>query len=110
MVPAKHRPIAPGLLERIENDYEGYWHDVLYSVTAFGFKESDVSAESVPVEERLATFEHQYEQGGGFQYMFAAFNDVAVSRVANAAATDVIAKKIREIVKDPSTANAADPG
>ncbi len=110
VVPAKHRPIAPGLLERIENDYEGYWHDVLYSVTAFGFKESDVSAESVPVEERLATFEHQYEQGGGFQYMFAAFNDVAVSRVANAAATDVIAKKIREIVKDSSTANALIPG
>jgi cyclohexanone monooxygenase len=110
VVPAKHRPISPGLLEQIESDYEGYWHDVLYSVTAFGFKESDVAAESVPVEERLATFEHQYEQGGGFQYMFAAFNDVAVSRVANAAATDVIAKKIREIVKDPSTANALIPG
>jgi len=110
VVPAKHRPISPGLLEQIENDYEGYWHDVLYSTTAFGFKESDVSAESVPVEERLARFEHQYEQGGGFQYMFAAFNDVAVSRVANAAATDVISKKIREIVKNPSTANALIPG
>ena len=110
VVPAKHRPIAPGLLEQIENDYEGYWHDVLYSVTAFGFKESEVAAESVSAEERIATFEHQYEQGGGFQYMFAAFNDVAVSRTANAAATDVIAKKIREIVTDPTVANALIPG
>ena len=102
VVPSKHRPIAPGLLEQIEDDYEGYWHDVLYSVTAFGFKESEVAAESVSAEERIATFEQQYEQGGGFQYMFAAFNDVAVSRTANAAATDVIAKKIRETVKDPT--------
>lgn len=110
VVPSKHRPIAPGLLERIEQDYEGYWHDVLYSVTAFGFEESDISAESVRPEERIAAFERQYEKGGGFQYMFAAFNDVAVSRTANAAATDVIAKKIRETVKDPSTANALIPG
>jgi len=67
VVPSKHRPIEPGLLERIEDDYEGYWHDVLYSTTAFGFKESDVAAESVSAEERLARFEQQYEEGGGFQ-------------------------------------------
>ena len=109
VVPSKHRPIAPGLLEQIENDYEGYWRDVLYSVTAFGFKESDVSAESVSPEERLAAFERQYEEGGGFQYMFAAFNDVATSRVANAAATEVIARKIRETVSDPVTANLLIP-
>ncbi|WP_051276103.1 NAD(P)/FAD-dependent oxidoreductase [Marmoricola sp. URHB0036] len=109
VVPAKHRPISPGLLERIEQDYEGYWHDVLYSVTAFGFEESDVAAESVSEEERIAAFEKQYEQGGGFQYMFAAFNDVATSRIANAAATEVIARKIRETVKDPVTANLLIP-
>ncbi len=110
VVPSKHRPIEPGLLERIENDYEGYWHDVLYSVTAFGFTESDVSAESVSEEEREATFEKVYEQGGGFQYMFAAFNDVAVSRIANAAATTVISRKIREVVNEPSVANKLIPG
>jgi cyclohexanone monooxygenase len=110
VVPSKHRPIAPGLLEQIEKDYEGYWHDVLYSTTCFGFKESDVSAESVSTAERLAAFERQYEDGGGFQYMFAAFNDVAVSRIANAAATEVIAKKIRETVKDPHLANTLTPG
>jgi cyclohexanone monooxygenase len=104
VVPSKHRPIAPGLLEQIEKDYEGYWHDVLYSTTAFGFKESDVSAESVSPEERRKAFEAQYEDGGGFQYMFAAFNDVAVSRIANKAATDVIAAKIRETVDDPKVA------
>jgi cyclohexanone monooxygenase len=109
VVPSKHRPIAPGLLERIEEDYEGYWRDVLYSTTAFGFKESEVSAESVSPEEREAVFEKVYEDGGGFQYMFAAFNDVAVSRVANKAATDVITKKIRATVKDPKRAELLTP-
>lgn len=109
VVPSRHRPISPGLLESIEADYEGYWHDVLYSTTAFGFKESDVSAESVTPEEREATFEKVYDDGGGFQYMFAAFNDVAVSRVANKAATDVIARKIRETVKDPALAELLTP-
>jgi cyclohexanone monooxygenase len=109
VVPSKHRPIAPGLLERIEEDYEGYWREVLYSTTAFGFKESDVSAESVSPEEREAAFEKVYEDGGGFQYMFAAFNDVATSRVANKAATDVIARKIRETVKDPELAERLTP-
>ncbi|MGZ4465369.1 MAG: flavin-containing monooxygenase [Nocardioides sp.] len=110
VVPSRHRPIAPGLLEQIEKDYEGYWHDVLYSTTCFGFQESDVAAESVSPEERAARFEEVYEDGGGFQYMFKAFNDVAVSRVANAAATDVIAKKIRETVTDPALANKLIPG
>ncbi|UOY02607.1 flavin-containing monooxygenase [Blastococcus sp. PRF04-17] len=109
VVPSKHRPISPGLLQAIEDDYEGYWRDVLYSTTAFGFKESDISAESVSPEEREAAFEKQYEDGGGFQYMFAAFNDVATSRVANKAATDVIAKKIRETVKDPKVAELLTP-
>ena len=50
-----------------------------------------------------------YEDGGGFQYMFAAFNDVATSRVANKAATDVIAKRIRETVTDPERAELLTP-
>lgn len=109
VVPSKHRPIATGLLERIEKDYDGYWRDVLYSTTCFGFAESDVSAESVTDAERRAAFERQYEDGGGFQYMFAAFNDVATSRIANKAATDVITDKIRATVTDPAVAELLVP-
>lgn len=101
IVPSRHRPIDKGMLQRIEDDWENYWHDVLYSTTCFGFDESQTSAESVSEEERLRRFEEVYDDGGGFQYMFRAFNDVATSLVANKAATDVVAKKIRETVKDP---------
>jgi cation diffusion facilitator CzcD-associated flavoprotein CzcO len=109
VVPAKHRPIAPGLLESIENNYDQYWHDVLYSITCFGFDESETAAESVSPEERRATFERVYEDGGGFQYMFRAFNDVTTSLVANKAATDLIAEKIRATVKDPALAQLLTP-
>lgn len=109
VVPAKHRPIDQGLSRRIEENYEGYWHDVLYSTTCFGFQESAVSAESVSPQERAAAFRKVYEEGGGFQYMFAAFNDVVTSRVANKAATDVIEEKIRETVNDQRVAELLIP-
>jgi cyclohexanone monooxygenase len=109
VVPSRHRPIDPDLLRRISEDYDGYWKSVLYSTTAFGFQESDISAESVSPEERTAAFDKVYEEGGGFQYMFKAFNDVATSRIANKAATDVIEKKIRTTVKDAATADLLIP-
>jgi cyclohexanone monooxygenase len=109
VVPSKHQPIDKAHLQWIKDNYEDYWSGVLGSVTAFGFTESQVSAESVSPDERAATFRHQYESGGGFHYMFQAFNDVGVSLVANHAATDVIKAKIKEIVTDPETAARLTP-
>ena len=109
VVPSRHRPIDPDLMRRIREDYEGYHRSVIYSTTSFGFEESQVAAESVPEAERLARFEEVYEDGGGFQYMFKAFNDVGTSLVANKAATDVIEKKIRETVTDPEVAEKLIP-
>jgi cation diffusion facilitator CzcD-associated flavoprotein CzcO len=109
VVPSRHRPIDPDLIERIRGDYAGYHHEVLYSTTAFGFEESDVSAESVDEAARHEVFERVYDDGGGFQYMFRAFNDVGTSLVANKAATDVIEKKIRETVNDPIVAEMLVP-
>jgi len=109
VVPSRHRPIDPDLIERIHDDYEGYHRSVIYSTTSFGFDESQISAESVSEAERQKRFEEVYEDGGGFQYMFRAFNDVGTSLVANKAATDVIEKKIRETVKDPAVAEKLIP-
>ncbi|ARJ07678.1 cyclohexanone monooxygenase [Cnuibacter physcomitrellae] len=109
VVPSRHRPIDPDLLDRIHGDYAGYHREVLYSTTAFGFPESAISAESVDEAARHDAFEKVYDDGGGFQYMFKAFNDVGTSLVANKAATDVIEKKIRETVKDPAVAELLVP-
>lgn len=108
VIPAKNGPIDSDHLEEIHDDFEGFRRSILYSSTAFPIKEGQVSAESVSEEEREAAFEANYEKGGGFQYQFT-FNDVISSLVANKAATDVMEKKIREIVKDPKLADLLVP-
>ncbi|MFD9669354.1 flavin-containing monooxygenase [Rhodococcus sp. NPDC059968] len=109
-VPAHHRPIEPEFMDKINSDYEGYWkNDVLSSITAFGFAESEVPAMSVNEAERDAIFEAQWNSGGGFQFMFATFSDIGSSRDANDAATAFLRTKIKEIVNDPETAEKLTP-
>jgi cyclohexanone monooxygenase len=109
VVPSQNRPIDEQLLREIADDYDGYWHSVLHSVTAFGFTESSVPGESLTEEEREAVLEEAWNDGGGFQFMFKTFNDVGVSRVTNKSVTDFIKKKIHEIVKDPEVAARLTP-
>lgn len=108
-VPAQHGPLDPAILDKIHADYDGYWNSVLDSVTAFGFEESDVAAQSVSAEEREAVFEKVWNAGGGFQFMFATFNDIGTELEANNAATDFVRRKIKEIVRDPATAEKLTP-
>jgi cyclohexanone monooxygenase len=108
-VPAMHRPIDPHFLDAIKDDYEGFWDSVRSSAAAFGFDESQVPHDSASPEEREAAFERQWNSGGGFQFMLGVYNDVITSREANKAATDFIAKKIRELVSDPETASLLTP-
>ncbi|MDT4948849.1 MAG: hypothetical protein QOJ37_1444 [Pseudonocardiales bacterium] len=109
IVPAQHGPLDPDLLEKIHADYNGYWTSVLGSVTAFGFDESDVPAAGMSDAERDEIFERQWNSGGGFQFMFATFNDIGTSREANNAATAFIRRKIAELVDDPDTAAKLTP-
>jgi len=109
IVPAQHGPLDPGLLARIDAHYDEYWRGVLDSITAFGFDESDVPAATASEEEREAVFERQWNSGGGFQFMFATFNDIGTSREANNAATAFIRRKISQIVSDPETAARLTP-
>ena len=109
IVPAQHGPLDPGLLARIDAHYDEYWRGVLDSITAFGFDESDVPAATASEEEREAVFERQWNSGGGFQFMFATFNDIGTSREANNAATAFIRRKISQIVNDPETAARLTP-
>ena len=109
IVPAVHGPRDPKILESINADYEGYWDSVLRSVKAFGFEESSITGDGMSPEERDDIFERQWNSGGGFQFMFATFNDVGTSLETNQAATDFIKRKIKAIVKDPETAAKLTP-
>jgi cyclohexanone monooxygenase len=109
IVPAVHGPRDSKVLESINANYAGYWEGVLGSITAFGFEESAIPGAGMSPGERDEIFQRQWDSGGGFQFMFATFNDVGTSLETNQAATDFIKRKIKEIVRDPGTAATLTP-
>jgi cation diffusion facilitator CzcD-associated flavoprotein CzcO len=66
------------------------------------FKVEDRKAVETPPEEREKIYEAAWDRGG-LQFR-AAFQDMLVSKEANDTAADFIKRKIRSIVKDPTTA------
>jgi cation diffusion facilitator CzcD-associated flavoprotein CzcO len=66
------------------------------------FAIEDRSAFDVSADERLAIYEKAWENGG-LQFR-ASFRDLLVDKAANDTAADFIRGKIRQIVKDPATA------
>lgn len=64
----------------------------------------DVASE----EERDRIFEEGWQKGG-FHFVFGTFDDLVLDQRSNDAASEFIRRKIREIVKDPATAELLTP-
>lgn len=109
IVPAANRPIDEEHRQWILDNWEEYWHSVLWSVTAFGFPESPVAAVDATPEEREAVFDDAWKQGNGFRFMFATFGDIGVNPDSNKIATDYLERKMREIVTDQAIADKLVP-
>jgi cyclohexanone monooxygenase len=101
-VPAQNHALDPKFLETIAENLEEYFDRVCQSATVFAFDHGTVGAMDVSPEERERVFEKAWSDGGGFNFMFGTFNDIAVSRESNAAACDFIRRKISKIVTDPA--------
>ena len=101
-VPAQNHLIEPKYLETIAENLDEYFDRVCQSATVFAFEHGTVGAMDVSPEERERVFEKAWNDGGGFNFMFGTFNDIAVSRESNAAASDFIRRKIAKIVTDPA--------
>ncbi|MCZ9881628.1 flavin-containing monooxygenase [Arthrobacter sp. B2a2-09] len=69
---------------------------------------AEKSALDVTVEERDRIFESKWNEGG-FHFANECFNDLATNHESSELASEFIRKKIREIVKDPVTAEALCP-
>jgi cyclohexanone monooxygenase len=101
-VPAQNHALDPKFLETIAENLDEYFDRVCQSATVFAFEHGTVGAMDVSPEERERVFEKAWNDGGGFNFMFGTFNDIAVSRESNAAASDFIRRKISKIVTDPA--------
>jgi cation diffusion facilitator CzcD-associated flavoprotein CzcO len=101
-LPARHAPLTPEFKQYAKEHADDIYQVMTTNTNGHPFSIADRSALEVSDEEREAIFEEQWKMGG-FQFR-AAFKDILSSQQANDTAAEFIRNKIREIVKDPVTA------
>ena len=107
-VPAGNRPVTPDEMA----DARENWDTVLAKMQAhpggFPFDTHERSALDDTPEQRRARYEALWQRGG-FKFFLDGYNDIVMSEEANASLADFIRDKIREIVRDPETAEKLMP-
>ena len=107
-VPARHGTVTKESLDEVKKQYDDIMAKARASAVGMHYEQSGQSALEVSEEERNATYERGWEEGGA-KFLFGSFNDIGSDIRANDTASDFIRKKIREIVKDPAGASKLSP-
>ncbi|KAK5125016.1 hypothetical protein LTR85_001207 [Meristemomyces frigidus] len=108
-VPSGDSKVTPEYRQWANDNWDQIFHQVRNSITAFGFKESEISYHDVGPEERERIFEENWQKGNGFRFMFGTFNDVTTDDEANKAACEFIRGKIESTVLDKEKARKLKP-
>ncbi len=108
-IPAQNKPLSPEKQAEIKANYAEFRARGKMSPAAFGadFAFNPSSVFDATPEERKARFE-EFWNYGGFNFL-AAFGDLSMNMEANEFACEFVRGKIREIVKDPETAELLCP-
>ena len=108
-IPAQNRPLDADYASHVKHNYPDLRARNREQHAAFGAnypRRADSALAATP-EERTRRFE-EYWQHGGFMFL-GAFGDIGMDLDANALAADFVRGKIRQIVKDPATAELLCP-
>ncbi|RLT41625.1 MAG: NAD(P)/FAD-dependent oxidoreductase [Chloroflexi bacterium] len=101
-VPARNTPLTDEFRRWVKEHYPEI-HEVMRGTTnGHSFRIMERNAFDVDDDERMAIYEAAWEKGG-LQFR-ANFKDMLTSKAANDTAAEFIKHKIRQIVKDPATA------
>ena len=106
-VPAHNGPIDPERVREVKANYPQIRQRAKRSATGFDQTFNDKAALEVSEEEREREFEERWAYGG--LPFLSAFTDLRYSEEANQTAGEFVRNKIREIVKDPKTAELLCP-
>ena len=101
-VPARNAPLTPEFKRYIKENAVQIREVMHATRNGMPFLISERQALATPPEERDALYEAAWQKGG-LEFR-ATFEDLMVKKAANDTAADFIRRKIREIVKDPATA------
>jgi cation diffusion facilitator CzcD-associated flavoprotein CzcO len=102
--PAGNRPITPEEMA----EARASWSSIIAKMHAHmgGFPSDPNPARSAledTPEQRRALYEELWQRGG-FRFFLGIYSDIAVSEEANQTLADFVRDKIREVVRDPATA------
>ncbi|MDJ0847320.1 MAG: NAD(P)/FAD-dependent oxidoreductase [Myxococcota bacterium] len=106
--PAGNRPITPEEMAEARKDWEAVRAKMYAHPGGFPFDTHTRMALDDTPEQRRALFEKLWQRGG-FGFFLNGYNDIAISEEANASMADFVRDKIREIVRDPETADKLMP-
>jgi cation diffusion facilitator CzcD-associated flavoprotein CzcO len=109
VVPAHNGPLDPAWEARIKADYAGFRARNRKAYSGFGCELTPrpSSALDASAEERAAAFEERWRIGG--LGLLSTFRDLLTSPAANELAAEFVRGKIRQIVRDPDTADRLCP-
>lgn len=106
-VPAKNYPYTPAFLQKSKESYHDMRHLMRNSVAGMAMYYGEKSVLDDTHEQRQKTLEAAWEKGG-WAILFA-YNDLLVNEEGNKLVAEFVRSKIREIVKDPETADKLVP-
>jgi cyclohexanone monooxygenase len=106
--PAGNRALTSEDMKEARASWEAVKATMLANPGGFPFETHSRTALEATPEEREALYEKLW-QLGSFRFFTDSYNDIAISEEANQTMADFVRGKIREIVKDPETADKLMP-
>jgi len=103
-VPARNAPLREEFLQYVREHHDEIREVVRSTPNGHPFRIARRKVFDVSEAERQAIYEAAWEKGG-LQFR-ASFHDVLLDKAANDTAAEFVKRKIREIVRDPKTAQA----
>jgi cation diffusion facilitator CzcD-associated flavoprotein CzcO len=106
-MPARNRPLDPEFVAEIKATYSEVWERVRRSPGGMPLPVPTQSFEDVDEDEARRRYEAAWEYGGVL--VLQQFNDLMTNERSNEFCADFFRRKIREVVKDPVTAEKLVP-
>jgi cation diffusion facilitator CzcD-associated flavoprotein CzcO len=108
VVETNNDKVSPEELRHVRENYDAIFDQAAHHPFGVAMEYAENSALEVTPEERDRIFESKWNEGG-FHFANECFNDLATNHESSELASEFIRKKIREIVKDPATAELLCP-
>ena len=108
VLPARNAPLDPEAIRQAYADPSSLRQRIRRSSAGIPIEHPTRAAMDLSPEDRERVYQERWDRGGVAEFLFA-FSDLRSDTAANQTASDFIRSKIREIVRDPVTAELLCP-